>query len=63
MNDTLTCCGREATQSDGHIFDGSDKIEWWCEICGKVLKTVTVGSRDYVPVIYYEVLRTACGKT
>jgi hypothetical protein len=48
----LVCCGREATQTDGHIFEGATHIEWFCEICGKVLKRVEVEPREYVPVLF-----------
>jgi hypothetical protein len=49
---TLMCCGREATQSDGHIFEGHDYIEWWCETCGQIVQRVNVEPSEYIPVIF-----------
>lgn len=46
-------CGREATQSDDHVFEGANWIEWWCEDCDKIIERVAVDPVPYVPVVFF----------
>lgn len=46
-------CKREGTMSDGHVFDGADTVEWWCENCNEVLKKIPAIPSDYRPVIFW----------
>lgn len=41
--------------SDGHIFDGDDYIEYWCENCDKILLRIPYTPVDFdgFPVITF----------